>query len=300
MTKGVCGKKKILIIVNPIAGKGLSIPYLRKITEKLGTLGFEFHVVVTKKSGGEESLIPSNLAFHYLLILGGDGTLNEVLNELGKKEIPILTPLIIFPVGLENLFARELGIKPIVEDIFQIIKNGKERIFDIGKIDGKLFLSVADCGFAAQVVKEFSSFREGPITLASYIPSIIKVFKSYDFPSISVEVDGQSISKQAMGVIIGNIKHYGGKMKVNPLASPQDGLLDVCVFQNRSRLYLLKYYFGVLARRHTNFPEVQYLKGRVIKLTSNENVAVQADGDYVGSLPKEMRIIPMAVPVLVK
>lgn len=298
--KALNSRRKILIIVNPIAGKGLAIPYLRKITEKLRILGFEFHIVVTKKPGSEESLIPSNLAFDYLLILGGDGTLNEAINMLGKKEIPILTPLLIFPIGLENIFARELGIKPIVEDIFQIIKNGKERTFDIGKIDGKFFLSVADCGFPAQVVKEFNATRKGPITSASYIPYIIKVFKSYDFPSISAEVDGQSISKEAMVVIIGNIKHYGGKMKVTPLASPQDGLLDVCIFQNRSRVYLFKYYLGVLAGRHSNFPEVQYLKGRVIKLTSHGNVAVQADGDYVGSLPKEVSIIPKAVTILTK
>jgi diacylglycerol kinase (ATP) len=135
--------------------------------------------------------------------------------------------------------------------------------------------------------------------MSTYAGPIAKALRSYDWPAIRVEVDGEEVATHAGLVIVSNIKSYA-VMEVAGAASASDGLLDVCIFQTRTWLAMFRYAFGAFTRTHTKDRDVLYVQGRNVKITADRDaVPLQVDGDSGGSLPAEIRILPKAVRFIV-
>ena len=286
--------KKVPVIVNPISGRGIGAKVLPRIREGLRKLGYETEVLKTEKPGDATSFAaaaPDDCP--YIVTLGGDGTLNEVINGLVPRDIAIA----VFPTGTGNVFCKEIGLKSDVDFFLSLFEKGRVKRFDVGFAGSRPFISVSGAGFNAEVVRRMENVRRGNMRMFEYIVPTFQALFKYSFPPIRVEVDGEEICEDAFLVEIGNTASYGGPMKFTNLAKPDDGILDVCVFTRHRRM--LKHFLGTVTGLHLHFSEVIYAKGKTVRLSSVGEVPMHVDGDGNGTLPVEYTILPVAAKVLV-
>jgi diacylglycerol kinase (ATP) len=285
--------RTVQLIVNPIAGKGHSVAVVPAIEACLRRLGYTPATFVTHKRGEAQTFAASlYLRTALILAIGGDGTLNEVIN--GQIHIP----LALFPMGTGNAFARDQGILGQVDFLEGLLRNGVVQCFDLGQAGGKKFLNMAACGILGEIHRRFWEQRRGPDSLACCLTGAFSVLRRRRFPPVTVWCDGQLITRTARIVVIGNTRTYAAGIRFTPLASPVDGVFDVCTFPQPSRLDWLKWFVGVLRQRHPHYDGICYRRGRTIHL-AGDGIACHVDGEYIGQAPLTVSILARSAPILV-
>jgi len=287
---------KVQVVLNPISGRGLALRVLPELRAGLEQLGYETDVYQTQHAGdGKSALEALDPPPDVVLAMGGDGTVNEVVNGLVGKD----AALTIFPTGTSNVFCRETGLKSDVQTLLDVFTNGQVLSVDLGQADERFFLSLAGCGPDAFAVRELTAMRTGPIHIVAYTGPILRTLFRYSFDPIRIEVDGKLLTDDACGVVISNTAAYGGPMSFTPNASITDGLFDIIVFQRRSRWHMIKFAWGGLMRSAQRLRDAKFIQGREVRVTSDaDDIPVQVDGDNAGRLPKTFRLIPGAIRVL--
>ncbi|RME70694.1 MAG: diacylglycerol kinase family lipid kinase [Planctomycetota bacterium] len=290
-------RRKVKIIVNPVSGRGAGLRAIPRLRRGLRELGYDVEIVVTERAGQAEEAcfgLESNVAA--VVAVGGDGTLNEVINGVGDQP----TPIAVYSTGTANCIGTEFEIPREPELFCRMIDEGCAVCLDVAEVVGRRrFHSFAGVGFDAKVVEELSKVRTGAILMSAYIRPILTALRSYKWPRVAVEVDGETIRSEASFVIVSNIRTYA-IMEAAPAASATDGLLDICIFEKPGWLALARYALGAFTRTHTLDHDVVYVQGRHVRLsTAADRVPIQIDGDQGGYLPAELRVLPGAIRFLV-
>lgn len=288
---------RILILANPISGKGQGQTAAEDLADLLDQAGEDVQVEFTRHPGhGREIAAGLEQGVGRLAVVGGDGTLGEVLSGLTRFNVPIA----VLPTGTANLLGRTLGLSRKPEHTASLIQKGSIRRFDMGRVGGRCFVSVAGVGFDAQVVRELEHRRRGSISKFSYLLPTVHALRNHRPIPLTVEVDGQVISENSAWVVVCNVKHYAAYFQFTPDADPTDGLFDLCVLHDPGRWSLVLTYLRALRHRRRQPPAVTYPRGRRIKIwASTGAVPYELDGDYVGETPVQIEMTPAAVPFLV-
>lgn len=287
--------RRILAIVNPASGRANTMPLVRRIGRIVETRGACFNWTSTAGAGHATTLASQlDAEVDALLIVGGDGTVSEVVNGLVGKNIPCA----ILPTGTENLLARALETPRNVDRIAETLLYGQPFSFDMGEINGRRFLAVAGIGFDAECVLRMEKIRSGHITHLDHFWPIWRTFWSHRFPTLHVEADGADVFEDRGFVLIGNVRRYSAGFHVHANARYDDGLLDVCAFPCSSRWELTKHAWRVLRRWHIGRSGVVYGQYRHIRITSPDSVPIEADGESAGMLPAECTVLPGAAKFL--
>jgi YegS/Rv2252/BmrU family lipid kinase len=229
-----------------------------------------------------------------LLIVGGDGTVNEVFSGLAGKSVPC----VILPTGLENLLARALNMPSDAGRVAETLLHGQPFHLDVGEINGRRFLAVAGIGFDAECVLRMEQIRSGHVGHLSYFWPIWRTFWTHRFPALRVEVDGACLFEDRGLVLIGNVRRYSVGFHVHVNARYDDGFLDVCAFPCSTRRAFVKHAWRVFRRWHIGRGGVVYRQCRRIRITSPDTVPIEADGEFAGTLPAECTILPRAAQFL--
>ena len=294
---------KVVIIANPISGSGKSRALARALEVSLLRRRFEVELFLTRGKGDAFAVslaLPEECAA--VVPVGGDGTLNEVLNGTCLRGIPIAP----CPAGLSNVLCVELGVRPEPELIADAIDTqnfvnvdlAQAIIGDSEKVS-RYFISMAGAGFDAEVVHAIASRRRTYLGFAGYALPLIRAMFSYEFAPISVEVDGTQVSDSARYIVIGNVRYYGGPLYVATGASYNDGLLDIVVFEGTSSFELLRFYLGILAGHHLGHGNVKYYRGKRISLSAKSRASLHIDGEAAGFLPVTFTMTGKQVKILI-
>lgn len=288
--------KKCLMIVNPISGLGFGRRNAPRLEALLREHDYEVELLWTTAKGSAraaaEEADPDDVSV--ILSVGGDGTLNEVVNGVGDKNIPVT----IFPTGTGNVLAKEYGIPYSVRRVCEMILQAKIEMLDVGDIGGRRFLLFAGAGFDAAVAMSLYQSRTGRITMLNYVGPTLKALFTYRFPQMQVTVDGKPAGA-ATCALISNVHSYGGPFGFLEEADPTDGLFDICLMRGHTRRDLVRYIWGGLRRRILDYDDTTHLRGRSIELTSDGDLPIQADGDFVGKLPVRIELLPARLPLIV-
>lgn len=299
------------IIANPISGKGKGERATQKLISALKAEGFAPRVYYTARAGEARLLVRKATRDDTIICVGGDGTINEIINGLLDETPARSNPLAILPMGAGNVIAKELKLSRDIKQFVRLLKTRKTVKLDVGIISfphaptpiNRKFISMTGCGFDAEVTRQYHLGRQSSSVihphLGSYLPISVKILAGYKMPRISVKVDGQSQTSEASFVQVANARSYGGPFRFIPQARPDDGWLDILWYLGQSRLSILKYYWRAFLGDGTNCRDARLIRGRKVALTSDDRVAVQLDGDCCGYLPAEISIIPQAVSFLV-
>ena len=224
---------------------------------------------------------------------GGDGTINEVVNGLAGTN----ATLGLLPIGTMNVFATELGL-PVhdLERCWDIILADSTRVVDLAKANQKFFVQLAGVGLDAQVVKETSAAFKRNFGPLSYLISAAQI-ATRPPPRLFIESENTAIEEGSF-VLVGNGRHYGGPFPFFKHAVIDDGFLDVVAFKRLGYLEIIKYLQDVFFSSDIRLPEVEYFQTRHLRITSEQDVPVELDGELIGNCPVEFAIRDQKLRVL--
>lgn len=288
---------KILLIGNPAAGKGQGKARIGELAQLLGQRGFRLETFLTRQSGdAKRRACYIEPDVERLLVAGGDGTLNEVINGLPD---PSRIPVVLFPLGTSNVMAQELALPNNLESIVTTLERGNIRRVDMGIIGDHRFLLFVSVGLDAMVMEKVLQNKRNRGGYSRYIFPVLKVLAHYHPPHLRITVDDDGDLKGGM-VLVGNTRHYGGIFSIADRGRCDSGHLDICIVSKGTFTSLARYYFAAARGRVSQDRKIHYVTGTRIRIESAEPVAVQVDGDYFGTTPVHINcktsIVPLVVP----
>ncbi|MFZ7944941.1 diacylglycerol/lipid kinase family protein [Neobacillus sp. 19] len=311
--------KQIFLIINPKAGNGYCLKIWERIESQLMMEQIPYQAFFTEYSGHAKKLArqiaAKNQEQKLIIAVGGDGTINEVLNGVVKEKHITLG---FIPGGSGNDFSRGYHIPADpLEALNVILRLRKQKALpvDIGKVTNAeagdarehFFINNMGAGFDAVISYEVNQSRIkawlNRISLGRlvYVYFLLKKLFTYKTTTIDLSIDGNKhIFEQTWFVTISNQPFYGGGMKIAPNAVPDDGTFDITVVHQLSRLKLLLVFISVFWGKHIHFKEVKTFRGRVISIQSPASLFVHADGEHIGSTPLTIRLQPKILKVLTR
>ncbi|WP_125206413.1 diacylglycerol/lipid kinase family protein [Capsulimonas corticalis] len=296
---------KTLLIVNPTAGQGRPQELLAEADAF--TREFVSEIIVTQSSGHAEAAArraAENRSAECVLVAGGDGTVNEVLNGLlaGRSDDGATLPMGIIPLGTQNVLAHELGVpRGGFAEIAEMVRKGHTRDIDVGEAQGRYFALMAGFGFDAAVVGEIVQPMKELMGPAAYVFGTLGALAKYRSTSIKLTLDSEEIRTEAFLVVVANSALYAYRqIRLAPFAVVDDGWLDICVFERAptDRVGFLTQIMAALAGRHLKDPRVRYYRARRIQIESDPPIQGQLDGDMYHYTPMTITLEPRALRVL--
>lgn len=282
-----------IVIVNPTAG---SPEHVRSWQERVESLVGDCPVRVTSHPGDAEALARRAVGegFRRIVAAGGDGTVNQVANGLATTD----ATLGVLPMGSVNVFAMEIGL-PLhnLQRCWEIIEDSNVHLVDLPSANKRYFVQLAGVGLDAQVVKETSlAFKRnfGPL---GYLISAAQIAARQP-PKLCIESENTSVEEGSF-VLVGNGRLYGGPFPFFKRASSDDGLFDVVVFKRLGYLEIVKYLQDVLFNSDITAPEIEYFQTQRLRITSDQDVPLELDGELAGNCPVDFRIREKALRILV-
>lgn len=285
---------RILVIANPVSGRGRGAKVTEKAAIRLRALGDEVETLFTSKRGDAKEFAKRAKEFDRVVGVGGDGTMNEILN--GLPEDP--PPLGQVPVGTANVLAKTFGIPKSPRPSAGVIHAGRTTEVDVGLANGRKFLLMASAGFDAQVVYDFHKQRIGAIKMREYFTHSIKAIFNYQPPVLRVTVDGEALP-QASFVLASNLPCYGGPLAFTRNAKVDDGALDVLVFHAGGKLGVVRLFAEAFAGDPCAMPDANFRLAKSVKIEADAPLPWQVDGDPGEKLPLEIGLAPKRVRLLV-
>jgi diacylglycerol kinase (ATP) len=304
---------KTLLVVNPAAGGGQVgrrwQDYNARISRWLGPA----EVCFTQHIGHATDLVRSSLraGFERIVVVGGDGTLNECVNGLFAADGSTLfgpeVSLVLYPAGLGGDFARCLGLRDA--DLADILHGATERAVDVGRaqfIDhagrpsSRYFLNVASFGASGQIIDRVNRSHKRLGGRVQFWAASAQTLLTYRPQPVSLQLDGQPASTHLINsVAVANGCFFGGGMQIAPTAKLDDGLLDVVCIEDIGFWGFLRHSRAVYGGRILAVPGVSLRQGR--RLTARplcpEPVLLDLDGEQPGRLPATFELLPRKVRV---
>ena len=287
-----------VIIVNPASGSYLF--QARQIDTTVAFLrghGWQVELALTTRAGDARNIARKAVEqqLDVVIAAGGDGTLNEVIQELAGSE----TALGVLPVGTVNVWARETNIPVYSAGARQVLVEGQLRYIDLGKVNDRYFLLMAGIGFDAEVTHAVEKKPIKRLGVVGYLLIGTWLGLGYESFRAFVTVNGRLVKKNALQIVIGNTQLYGGTIKYTWQAKCDDGLLDLCIVRKRNMLGRVVVFWDFLLRRKQRHQWVTYEKGETIEVRTHTPIPIQVDGDPAGYTPAKFTISPGALKVIV-
>jgi YegS/Rv2252/BmrU family lipid kinase len=304
-------QKEWLVIVNPNAGNGKGKKDWTKISEQLRNEGFSFLEKFTERRGHaiEFTIEGIKKGFRKIITVGGDGTLNEVVNGICNNEIcppsEIVTGLV--PVGTGNDWGRMFGITLDHQQAIGIIKRNKQMLHDIGVIKyfdssgqkTRYFINIAGLGFESDVVRRTNYQKDrGHGGRLIYFYNLLRSLFSYRNGKVEIKTESEKLVTDMFSINIGNGRYCGGGMRQTPKAVPDDGLLDVTVIKKIGKFEIIRNLKILYNGKILTHPKISGYRCKTLYVNSESSIYVEADGESLGHTPAEFGIIPSGIRII--
>ncbi len=295
-----------LLILNPVAAKGNAQKHFDRIFQNFQDAKFDHDVKYSEYPLHAESIAQDAVKNGYdnIVVAGGDGTLNEVVNGILKSNGD--PQLGIIPTGTCNDFIKAARIPADIQESCNTIVSGNSQAFDVGMAGDRYFINAVGVGFDVAVVKDLQKTRHLN-TFLVYLSIVLKNIFRYKGIELSIRSGKDSSHYQALMLTIANGICYGGNFNIAPHADPADGLLDAILINNISPFKRLKILSKVFSGNHIKSPDVHVFTTNNLHIRADNNLLLQIEGElmtwpskeiHVRILPKRLRINVPASPQL--
>ena len=278
-------RKRARIIYNPTSGKEMFKRALPDVLIKLEKAGYETSAYATERAGDATKEAERALEQEYdlLIVAGGDGTLNEVVN--GIAEQPNRPKLGIIPMGTVNDFGRALHLPSNIMKAVDVIVNGHTTQVDIGKMNSRYFINLAAGGKLTEVSYETPSKLKSIVGPFAYYIKGFEMLPQMKAVDIRIEYDGEIFQGEALLFLLGLTNSMAGFEKLVPDAKLDDGYFTLIIVE-KANLAELGHIMTLASRgEHTKHPKVIYKKAKSVSISSFANMQLNVDGEYGGKLP---------------
>lgn len=286
---------KHIFILNPVAGKGKTLKLFPAIRGYFSASKEEY-VIETTKYPGHATEIASDYSSKQpcrIYSVGGDGTLNEVLNGMAGSGCS----LAVIPSGSGNDFIKSIEPDCDFKSIIARTVEGTAKSIDIAKINDKYFINIASLGFDAQVAHKTQHFKKIPLITGkmAYILGVLTTIMQRKTNVLEISIDDTSIKTDTLLIAIGNGKYYGGGMLAVPEAEITDGVFDICLVSCMSRMKILRLFPLYIKGQHGKISNVHFYKGKRVEIKSNSPIAMNSDGEISIVNTAIFEILPKAL-----
>lgn len=241
-----------------------------------------------------------------LIVVGGDGTVNEVVNGLGKAGFPEDVVLAVLPMGTGNDLAATLAIPDELGEAERVIRESRVRVLDVARVRSegvgeRFFVNVATGGYGAETSGLADEEMKGRWGKLAYLRASLETAQKFDVRDVWVTLDDEERALRAVNVAVGNCRYAGGGWLAAPRANPEDGLLDFVVIEEIGLKALLALAPAALARSdYLGNEGVFSARAKKIRVeTRPGGLNFTADGELIGDEPVEFEVIHHALKVVV-
>jgi diacylglycerol kinase family enzyme len=292
--------RAILISMNPRAGSRSRHQHISEIGSALERAGFEVETTTDLQALRDLATAGQKQGkLRAVLAAGGDGTASVVRNH-----VPLEVPMLNVPLGTENLLGRFLGQLATPEAVCRTVEDGIVVSLDLCKAGDKYFLLMISAGFDAEVVRSLHEKRRGNIRRSAYFLPALRTVGGYTYPDLRLysEANDDTTSPRLCRWLFGcNLPLYALGLPIAPDAVATDGLLDICTFEHGGVWRVAHYLWHVMRKIHHTLPDTHLARTSRFRLesTTSAEVAYQVDGDFGGTLPVDVEVLPGQLRLLV-
>jgi diacylglycerol kinase (ATP) len=305
---------KLRLIVNPTAGSGRTarrVPALKRVLE---THGIQAEIAETRAPGDATRLVHEARAdgVECLLVMGGDGTLNEVSQGyLDRDGQPLPGPdLALLPSGTGGDFRKSFELGTEIEEAVERLKQATPRPLDLGILEltsnsgeaiRRAFLNITSFGIGGLTDRLVNSGPKWIGGRAAFFVATLRAMAAYKNAPVRVRVDGEvCLEAPIFNVAIANGRYFGGGMKIAPEADPSDGLFDVIALHDLTPAQSIALSPRIYQGTHVGQPGVHVARGALVEaesLVPRAEVLIDMDGETPGRLPLVARVAPGALRI---
>lgn len=288
--------KKVRFIYNPYSGENSIINELDNVIKMHQEVGLTIVPYrIQKGKNLEETLDTVDETYSYILIAGGDGTVDSVVNAMEKKNINI--PIGILPVGTANDFGKFIGMPSDISEACKQILDSRPKKVDIGKINDKYFINVASTGLFTDVSQKTDVNLKNTIGKLAYYLKGLEELPNFRRLKIKLTSKECSYEGEMYLILVFNGK-TAGNFNLATEAEVTDGKLDVIIFKAIQIYELLPLFIKVLKGEHLDSDKVVYFKTDDVYIESSEDIVTDIDGEKGPDFPLRIQCIKEGIEVL--
>ena len=289
---------KHIFIINPKAGKEKSLDLIPFIEECFKDKAEEYVIRVTEYPGHATELAKqySSMSECRIYSVGGDGTVNEIVNGIAGTE----AALGVIPTGSGNDFVRSVHDTFDIKEMLISTINGEEKSIDLARANDKYFINISSIGFDADVVFNADKFKKvrGITGSMAYVISIVYTIFLKKVCNIRIDIDGKKMQRKVILAAVANGKYYGGGIIPTPEAKLDDGLFDICMVSDLSRIKMLGLFPKYMKGQHAQLKQVSFFKGKKIYIESEYDLCLNIDGEILTAKTVNFEILENAIKVI--
>ena len=256
--------------------------------------------------GGDEVLseFPGHLAQaageargSLLVVIGGDGTVNEVVNGVAGTE----TEIAVLPCGTGQDFGRTHGIPSRFDDAVRVALDGGTQTIDLGRVElddgtARFYANVGSAGMSGAVARRANAMTKRFGGRATFFYALTREFLAWQNTQVTVELEDGSRHEGPMhDVIVANGNWHGGGMKLAPEARQDDGAFDIVTIGDVNKLDFLTTAPKLYSGRYLSHPKVELLRSSSVAISAAEPLPLEVDGEPIGTTPARFEVVPAAL-----
>ena len=291
--------EKTIFLVNPASANGSTGRRWPELARRCAAAGLEGATLFSERQGHLAELAREAAldGAELLVVVGGDGSVNEVANGLAglgrQPEVAIV------PRGTGWDFSRTFGIPRKVDDAVHVALEGDVRTIDVGRAsyrawDGSdattSFANVASAGMSGAIAQRANETTKALGGKASYLWATFAVFSGWEATEIEVVVDGERRTGRMFDVVVANGRFFGGGLQICPEAQPDDGLFDVLTIGDVTKRDLVQTMPKMYRGTHLPHPKAELLRGPSVTVTSETPLPIELDGEQPGTTPATFEV----------
>ena len=295
-----------VFLVNPASDNGRTGRRWPELAHRAAHAGLDGDTLFSERPGHLIELARAAVdgGARLVVAVGGDGTLNEVINGVAGRDVDLAT----IPLGTGMDFGRAYGIPTRFDDAVGVVLDGATRAIDAGRVryrtwDGedavRWFGNVGTVGMSGAVAQRANGMSKALGGRITFFYALTRVFLTWQNTEVTVSLDGARRSGRMHDVIVANGPWHGGGMMLAPDAKPDDGLFDVVLIGDVSKVDFLTTAPKIYKGRHVTHPKVEILRSAHATVDAPERLPIEVEGEQVGTTPAVFEIVPGALRVRV-
>jgi YegS/Rv2252/BmrU family lipid kinase len=296
----------VAFLVNPASGNGATGRRWPELARRASALGLEGETFFSERPGHliELARAAVDSGARLVVAVGGDGTLNEVVNGVAGRDVDLAT----IPLGTGMDFGRTYGIPKKFDDAVRVALSGDVRTIDAGRVTyrtwagetaERYFANVSSVGMSGAVAQRANGMSKALGGKVTFFYVLTRVFLEWQNTEVTVRLDDTERHGRMHDVIVANGVWHGGGMKLAPDAAPDDGQFDVVLIGDVSKADFLTTAPKLYKGRHVHHPKVEVLRSKRVEVDAPVQLPIELEGEQVGTTPATFEIAPGALRVRV-
>jgi len=298
--------ERAVFLVNPASSNGATGKRWPELAHRAERLGLSGETLFSERPGHLIQLARRAVdeGARLVVAVGGDGTLNEVVNGIAGSDVELAT----IPLGTGMDFGRTYGIPTRFEDAVRVAVDGAIRPIDAGRVryrtwEGtdaeRWFANVGSVGMSGAVAQRANGMSKALGGRVTFFYALTRVFFEWENTEVRVQLDDGERRGRMHDVIVANGVWHGGGMKLAPDAAPDDGAFDVVLIGDVSKVDFMTTAPKLYKGRHVGHPKIEIVRSRVVGVDAEEHLPIELEGEQVGTTPAVFELVPHALRIRV-